>query len=332
MNNHLRDLLTKTSGIIHNVRDIRSIKIDPTEYQNLLRMKSTKTDIVVGNWVRVNRGIYKGDVGQIAATHAWGVDLYLVPRIPTEKNGNTLKRKASRVIPEPTLFCAQTASIRYRPDETYRIGRLIFEHGLLVKSFDYHSISPQVCEIPWKLYSLFSSSKHPKITVSSLPRPQEWIFATGDNVIVYPSNNKGIISSINTTFAEVEISEEGIHCVPWQNIKKYFKIGDYVCVSSGLHLNTNGWVIDVNENTATIANKTTEGEINNFDNSINVRYCEFVLNNILIIFTDHRSSFKPSYCYFNTFSTRRRDPIEFSRIPASKTTQTSLVRNPRRYF
>ena len=73
------------------------------------------------------------------------------------------------------------------------------------------------------------------ISLSSLPRPQEWIFATGDNVIVYPSNNKGIISAINTNFAEVEIPEEGIHCVPWQNVKKYFKIGPY-------H-NMNGWVM-----------------------------------------------------------------------------------------
>ena len=288
MNNDIRDLLTKTLGVIHSTtQGIHSTKIDPKEYVNLLHMKSVNTNIATGNWVQIKRGIYKGDIGQITATHAWGVDLYLVPRIPTEKNGNTLKRKASTVIPEPMLFCAETSNLGaiHHPDGTYRIGRLIFEHGLIVKTFDYHSIGPQVREIPWKLYTFFSLSKHPNISLSSLPHPQEWIFATGDNIVISPSNKIGVIISIETNFAEVEIPEEGLHSVFWHNITKYFKIGDFVCISSGPDHNTNGWIISINENIATIANKTKGENDYNLSNAINVSYYEIILF-ILTIFTD----------------------------------------------
>ena len=334
MNNQLGDLLRKTSGIIHSPQGIHSKKIDPTEYQDLLYMKSAKTDVAVGNWVQVKRGIYKGDVGQIATTHAWGIDLYLVPRIPTENDGNTLKRKASTVIPEPVLFCPKNSNLNaiHHPDGTYRIGRLIFEHGLLIKSFDYHSISPQVSEIPLKLFTQFSSSSLPDILLSSLPRPQEWKFSTGDNVVIYPSKKKGIIESINSNFAEVEIPEEGLHCVPWHNIRKHFKIGDFVCVLSGPGCNTKGWVIDVDKNVATIASKKIEGEINNCStNTINVGRCKTAYLD-LTMFTDHRHSFEPSYRYVNTFSTYSQNPAHFFHIPAYKTTQASLVRNRCHYF
>ena len=264
MNNHLRDLLTKTSGIVHSPQGIRSKKINPTEYQDLLRMKSIKTDFAISSWVQVKRGIFKGDVGQISTTHAWGIDLYLVPRIPTENNGNTLKRKASTVIPEPVLFCPKKSNLDavHCPDRTYRISRLIFKHGLLIKSFDYHSVGPQVSEIPLKLYTQFSSCGHPNILLSSLPRPQEWIFSTGNNVIIYPSKKRGIIDSIDTSFTEVEILEEGLHCVPWYNVRKHFKIGDYVCVSSSPNYNMKGWVIDIDKKFATIIRKAIHQQNN----------------------------------------------------------------------
>ena len=110
MNDHLHDLLTKTPGIIHGIQGLRSRKIDPTEYRDLLHMKSPKININVGCWVRVNKGIYKGDVGRVKAAYAYGVDLYLVPRILAGSSKSSLKRKKSTVIPEPKLFYPQDST------------------------------------------------------------------------------------------------------------------------------------------------------------------------------------------------------------------------------
>ena len=79
MNKNLLDLLAKTSGIIHTAQGVLSKKIDPREYHDLLRMKTIKFNIAVDNWVRIKKGKYKGDVRRITKTHAWGVDVYLVP-------------------------------------------------------------------------------------------------------------------------------------------------------------------------------------------------------------------------------------------------------------
>ena len=88
MNKSLLDLLAKTSGIIRTAQGVLSKKIDPGEYHNLLRMKTIKFNIAVDNWVQIKKGKYKGDVGQITKTHAWGVNVYLVPRIATQNSAN----------------------------------------------------------------------------------------------------------------------------------------------------------------------------------------------------------------------------------------------------
>ena len=50
-----------------------SLHFDPAEHRGFLCMKSAKNNVAVDNWVQVKRRIYKGEVGQIATTHAWGM-------------------------------------------------------------------------------------------------------------------------------------------------------------------------------------------------------------------------------------------------------------------
>lgn len=269
MNKNLLDLLAKTSGIIRTAEGVLSKKIDAKDYHDLLRMKTIGFNIAVGNWVRIRKGIYKGDVGRVKATHAWGVDVYLVPRIPAQNGTSTRKRKASTVVPEAKLFFPEH-SIE-NPNKSRK--PVIFTHGLLIKTFDYHSIDLQVSEISWHLYSLFLRSEHPDIPLSRLPRPREWIFAIDDKIIIRPFNKNGSITSIEIDCAEVEVSGEGLHYVPWHQIRKPFKVGDFVRITGGLNHGTSGWVINIDEDFATIASKIVEGEISkDFADAINVSY------------------------------------------------------------
>lgn len=281
MNQNLQKLLEKTPGIIHTRQGIRTRKIDCADYQDLLRMKTVDHNPAIGNWVQVKKGIYKGDVGRVAATHSWGVDLHLVPRIPTEQLKNKLKRKATTVIPDARLFDPiefrknSSKDLVQRSDGSYKAGLLVFQHGLVLKTYDYHSISSEVCEIPWSQYALFSSSMHPEMSPSNLPRPQEWTFVDGSDVIIRSCNKKGTIGLIEADYAEVEIPGEGQHRVPWHDLQKCFNVGDYVCVTGGPNHNRSGWVIETDSeaNTAVVVEKIVEGEINkNFPDAIEVSY------------------------------------------------------------
>ena len=329
MNKNLLDLLAKTSGIIRTAQGILSKKIDPKEYHNLLRMKTIKFNIAVGNWVQIKKGMYKGDVGRVTATRAWGVDVYLVPRIPDQNGTSTRKRKASTVIPEAKLFFPEYST--ENPDRSCKTRRLTFTHGLIIKTFDYHSINPQVSEISWKFYNIFLQSEHPDIPPSSLPRPREWIFVKEDDIVIRPFNKNGTITSIETNHAEVEISGQGLHFVPWHNIRKSFRVGDFVRITGGLNHDSSGWVIDIDEDIATVASKIIEGEINkNFANAINVSYYK-IFYFILTIFPVCQCSYKPSRRCLSTFSIFSRSTTDFSPIPACKTTQTRLVQNQYHY-
>jgi hypothetical protein len=283
MTNELLELLSKTTGIIRTSKGILSKKIDPAEYPDLLSMKTVKFDITVGQWVKIKKGNYKGDVGRVMELHAWGVDVYLVPRKTHRNNDNSRKRKASRVVPEPELFFPTAEDIAYS-DGSIKSGQHIFAHGLTIKTFDYHSIDPQVSDISLKLYDLFLGSEHPDIPLSSLPRPREWVFTEGENVVVHPFNKKGSINSIEAGYAEVDTYGEGLHCEPWHKITKSFTIGDFVHVTGGPNLNSNGWIIDINGVIATIASKVMEGEIKyDFASAIDVSSCR-ISHFILTIF------------------------------------------------
>ena len=199
MNKNLLDLLAKTSGIIHTAQGVLSKKIDPREYHDLLRMKTIKFNIAVDNWVQIKKGKYSGDVGQITKTHAWGVDVYLVPWIATLNSANTRKHKTSTVIPDAKLYFPENSTDNvYHQNSSCKIGHLIFMHGLIIKTFDYHSIDTQVSEISLKLYNMFLQSEHPHIPLSCLPCPREWIFSKEEDVIVFPFNKYGNILSIET--------------------------------------------------------------------------------------------------------------------------------------
>lgn len=134
---------------------------------------------------------------------------------------------------------------------------------------------------------MFSLSGHPNISPFSLPRPQEWSFVAGENVTIRSLERKGRITLIEAHYAEVEIPEEGLHLINWHDIRKYFEVGDFVCVAGGPNRNAAGWVIECKEDVAIIADKTVQGEIDKkFDEAIQVSYYRSYL--IFILTKYHR--------------------------------------------
>ncbi len=141
------------------------------------------------------------------------------------------------------LFNYETAKQDYNiepihiHDNIYSFANNRFEHGLLVKSYNTHSISEAISTMPLQYFLLFWESGHSRLT--TFPRPSEWCFAEDDVIYIVddsylPSYKSSIISTIRDNSAELD-TDEGIIHVSWLKICKIIRVGDFVEVTGGMH-------------------------------------------------------------------------------------------------
>ena len=69
----------------------------------------------------------------------------------------------------------------------YRFWTFSFDHGLLLKDFDYHSISSHNVLMPSFLLALFHASEHLAVTEATFPLPHEWELQEDEQVIIVRS-------------------------------------------------------------------------------------------------------------------------------------------------
>ena len=270
-------LLNLTPGIIRKRSGVVRQLIDPSDWVKLLTMQDPILMVEAGQWVRVRKGVYKGDLGFVTRVEAWGAQVLVVPRlkIPTPQADTSLKRKRTAIKPEPRLFDLATFSSMFQrqpklqDDGSYTSRGLVFHHGLLRLKLDLHSISPISEGIPSRILGLFKLSSHPAVAGSNFPRPEEWIFEEGERVIV-SSEKEGTIAAVESTHLEVDLAtNEGIKAVSWYNVRKVFSPGEFVSVMSGPSRGTRGWVERIVDDTVYILEYKEEGNVStSFDDTM----------------------------------------------------------------
>lgn len=88
--------------------------------------------------------------------------------------------------------------------------------------------------MPTSMFFLFQQSHHPTILAARFPCPMEWSFNEGDRVLISSSSKLGVIESVGTETAKVDLaSGEGIISVTWTELHKHIIVGDFVEVLSG---------------------------------------------------------------------------------------------------
>ena len=270
-------LLNLTPGIIRNRSGVVRQLIDPCDWVKLLTMQDPVLMVKAGQWVRVLKGAYKGDLGFVTRVEAWGAEVLVVPRLktPTPQADTSLKRKRTAIKPEPRLFDPATFSSIFQRqpklqyDGSYTSRGLVFHHGLLRLKLDMHSISPVSAGVPSRTLGLFKLSSHPALTGSNFPCPEEWIFEEGERVIV-SSEKEATIAAVESTHLEVDFAtNEGIKVVSWYNVRKVFSPGDFVIVMSGPSRGTRGWVERIADDTVYFLEYKEEGNVlTPFDDSM----------------------------------------------------------------
>ena len=272
LNDDMISLLSLTPGIVRKQSGVVRQIVDPSDWVKLLTMRDPTTTVATGQWIRVLKGSYKGDFGFVTDVEAFGASILVVPRLAT-----SLKRKRTFTRPEPRLFDPVTFSSMFQrqpepqEDGIYTSRGLSFEHGLLRLNLDLHSISPNSAGIPTPILVLFKLSKHPALT--GFPRPEEWIFEEGEQVIVFPSQKKATIAVITSTHLEVDLAtKEGIEVVSWHNVRKVFSAGDFVNVMSGPSRGTMGWVERIDADTVYFLEYKEKGNISTSSDDIKVSF------------------------------------------------------------
>jgi hypothetical protein len=126
-------------------------------------MQDPKTVVKASQWVRVCKGVYKGDLGFVTDVEAWGARVLVVPRLkaPTPQAAASLKRKRTAIRPDPRLFDPTSFSSMFQrqpklhDNGIYTSRGLAFDHGLLRLNLDLHSISINSTAVPSQVLGLF---------------------------------------------------------------------------------------------------------------------------------------------------------------------------------
>ncbi len=258
LNDHLRNLLGLTPGVIRNRHGLISQHIPFDEGLELLKMRPLKDPPQLGKWVQVLRGSYKGDVGYVLLTTASDAHLLLIPRLTPPDASHPKRKRFGKRSTTLKLFDHETFMHKHdvQPlridDNIYSFRNDRFEYGLIVRRYSFDSLSTAVSTIPLELFCLFLESRHPKLIASksAFPRPSEWNFAEGDKVYYLvddsypPSFKSGVISTLREDLAELD-TDEGILYVRWLDFFKVIVVGDYVEVTGGMHKGQRGWVVNM---------------------------------------------------------------------------------------
>jgi hypothetical protein len=272
-------LLNLTPGIIRKQSGVVRQIIAPSDWVKLLTMQDPMTVANIGQWIWIRNGAYKGDLGFVTHVEAWGARVLVVPRLrtPTSQAATSLKRKRTVIKPEPGLFDPATFSSvfqrqpKLQDDGTYTFRRLVFDHGLLRLHLGLNSISLNPAGIPTQILRLFSLSSHPALTGSKFPRPEEWIFEEGEQIIVSPSEKKATIAAVKSTHLEVDLAtKEGIEVVSWYDVRKVFSVGDFVSVMSGPLRGTMGWVEHIKGDIVYLLEYKEKGNVSTSSDNIKV--------------------------------------------------------------
>jgi hypothetical protein len=258
MNENLRKLLSLTPGVNRDRCGLVTQHIPVNEGLKLLTMCCLTDPPKAGEWVQVLKGTYKGDVGHVLSTASGRAQLLLVPRLsPPDESGS--KRKRSQPRPPLKLFGIEVAFHilpEVDPEDICTVGSDRFEHGLIVKSYSFDSVSSSVSSMSLESFQFFHFSSHPKLI--AFPRPSEWHFAEGGKVYImeglYPRSPKfGFVTTLRKDSLQIT-TRDGPIDVTWLEVFKLIQEGEFVEVTGGTHRGRTGWVVGVvlDENVANI--------------------------------------------------------------------------------
>jgi len=265
MNPELQNLLLMLPGIIHSNCFPVKAPIDVDDCVAAITLaKSDSGRLEVGQWAQIVKGKHQGNIGLIAEVEVWRVRLLVVPCIQLQKfvsqdSSTSGKRKQPQhtLQPIPNLFNPvqfaffDGTKLRQTRVHLYQFQTFLFDHGLLLKDFDYHSISSHDVFIHYSLSPLFCASGHLAVTEATFPPLLEWGFCEDEQVNIIATmhaGKTGTTKNINGHLLEVNLANgEGLISLSWNDVWKKHTNSSFIQVSHGLNQGQSGLVVRIED-------------------------------------------------------------------------------------
>ncbi|CCC71571.1 hypothetical protein NCAS_0H02610 [Naumovozyma castellii] len=260
--------------------------------------KSDDVSLAEGNYVRIKRGIYKGDLAMVdqISENNLEVMLKMIPRLDYGKFDEidpvTNQRKPRRATyahrPPPQLFNPtmalrlDQANLYKRDDHHFTYKNDDYIDGYLYKSFRIQYVETKNIQPTVEELARFGS-KDGAVDLTSISQAikkaqaAQVTFQPGDRVEILNGEqrgSKGIIVSTTTDIATVRLPNYQYKPLefPILSLRKIFEPGDHVTVISGEHEGDAGLVLMVKQGQVTFMSNQTREEVtitaNNLSKSI----------------------------------------------------------------
>ena len=231
-------------------------RVPEGECNQLINMPSISNAIVKGDWVRIRGGHYKGDIAYVVAIED-KIRLLLVPRILYDVHPTWTRAIPALFDPDlaRTIFGPDTVR-QINTDQSYVFRKSTFKAGLLEQGFDIkYLISENVCPTLEEI-QLFSQSSafdrearetwEAKMAAAALRERDRVQILEGEF-----QGMLGIITDKRIDSVQIQLSQDDGNIIDKDfrlklslpQVRRLFKLGDYVRVREGVHAGKHGYVV-----------------------------------------------------------------------------------------
>ena len=280
---------------IYPSRGITLVPID--EMASLLLIKKQETTVNPGNWVRIKRGKYQGDLAQVVDITENGeeVGLKFIPRIDLnpkdEVSVDGKKRKKTglgvpgSVRPPQRFFNYEEVVKVYgrkvvsKRNQAYVFQNDTYKDGFIEKDFKLSGIVTENINPTLEEITRFARGNQEgegmenavdlSLIAEAARKAAIAVLQPGDHVEVFEGEQAGVhgtVESINLDTVTVnpvgsfDLEGQKIQ-VPARSVRKRFKAGDHVKVMSGKNADESGLVVSVSGNIVTFLSDMSMQEV-----------------------------------------------------------------------
>lgn len=274
----------------------RGITLVPIEEMaSLLQIKQKDTSVVPGNWVRIRRGKYGGDLAQVIDIAETGeeVGLKFVPRIDMNPKDEIIsadgkKRKLKNtgfnsVSRPPQRFFNYEEIVKVygrrsvaKRNQVFVFNNDTFKDGYIEKDFKLSAlildnVNPTLDEV-MKFSQRDDGTEDTNVDLSVIAEAAKkeaiQVLQPGDQVEVFEGEQAGVHGVVDSIANEivtlrafgVDIEGQKVD-VPARSVRKRFKVGDHVKVMSGQNVDETGLVVSVMDNIVTFLSDMSMQEV-----------------------------------------------------------------------
>lgn len=299
-----QEMMSLVDGVIHLFLGTEAKPIDVKERPELLR-KRKRTPLEEGKYVRMTRGLYKGDLAKVTEVNGNGLDcqVQLVPRLDYGLNedanaadGAKRKRPAfGRMLERPPqkLFNETEAKKRHMKhlnmvgsgtQKIYTYKGKEYQNGFLIEEVKVNHVSAENVNPRMEELQFFTtpatdgSDGMDLLAVQAAQKATQTgsSFITGDTVEVYDGEQKGLKGVTVTSKGDIvtirvtegELTGRRID-TPVRTLRKLFKDGDHVKVIGGSkYVDEVGMITKIRGDKITLLCDSTQSEITVFSKDL----------------------------------------------------------------